>query len=159
MVKTTKFAIMLGGNLGDSAAIFREALVKLAAAGCRELRMSRIYRGAAVDCVPGTPDFSDAAVTGGWDGSAAELLGACREIERGAGRPAEHSSRESRTLDIDLILFGDEVIDTPELTVPHPRAQVRRFVLEPLSELLPDVRFPDSGRKIGECLRILPPEV
>ena len=159
MVKSTKFAIMLGGNLGDSAAIFRAALDRLAAAGCRNLRMSRIHRGAAVDCVPGTPDFSDAAATGEWSGSALELLRLCRKLEREAGRPAEHSSRESRTLDIDLILFGDEVIDTPELTVPHPRAQTRRFVLEPLAELLPDVRFPDSGRKIGECLRNLPPEV
>lgn len=159
MVKTTKFAIMLGGNLGDSAAIFRKTLSKLTSAGCRNLRMSRIYRGGAVDCIPGTPDFSDAAVTGEWDGTAIELLYVCRRLECEAGRPEQHSSRESRTLDIDLILFGDEVIDTPELKVPHPRAQIRRFVLEPLSELLPDVSFPDSGRKIGECLRILPPEV
>lgn len=159
MVKSTKFAIMLGGNLGDSAAIFREALDKLAASGCRKLRMSRIYRGAAVDCAPGVPDFSDAAAAGEWSGTALELLRLCQTLEREAGRPADHSSRESRTLDIDLVLFGDEVIDTPELKVPHPRAQSRRFVLEPLAELLPDARFPDSGRKIGECLRILPPEV
>ena len=83
----------------------------------------------------------------------------CQEIELEAGRPADHSSRESRTLDLDIILFGDAVIDTPELKVPHPRAQIRRFVLEPLSELLPAARFPDSGRKIEECLGILPPEV
>lgn len=159
MVKSTKFAIMLGGNLGDSAAIFRDALEKLSSAGCRKLRMSRIFRSAAVDCVPGTPEFSDAAATGEWGGTAFELLRLCQKLEREAGRPAEHSSCESRTLDIDLILFGDEVIDTPELQIPHPRAQRRRFVLEPLTELLPDARFPDSGRKIAECLRNLPPEV
>ena len=152
MVKSTKFAIMLGGNLGDSEKIFARALEKLASGGCRELKMSRIHRSAAVDCVPGTPDFSDAAATGEWDGSPFALL-------REAGRPADHSSRESRTLDLDIILFGDAVIDTPELKVPHPRAQIRRFVLEPLSELLPAARFPDSGRKIEECLGILPPEV
>lgn len=137
MVKSTKFAIMLGGNLGDSEKIFARALEKLASGGCRELKMSRIHRSAAVDCVPGTPDFSDAAATGEWDGSPFALLRLCQEIEREAGRPADHSSRESRTLDLDIILFGDAVIDTPELKVPHPRAQIRRFVLEPLSELAP----------------------
>ena len=159
MGKTTKFAIMLGGNLGDPAVIFRKTLEKLARGGCRNLRMSRIRRSAAVDCVPGTPDFADAAAAGEWDGTALELLRFCRRLECEAGRPLRHSSRESRILDIDLILFGSEVIDTPELTVPHPRARGRRFVLESLAELLPDVRFPDSGRKIIECLRNLPPEV
>ncbi len=159
MVKSTKFAIMLGGNLGDSAAIFRETIDKLARAGCEKLQMSRIFRGVAVDCVPGTPDFCDAAVTGEWRGTALELLRLGQKLEREAGRPDEHSSRESRPLDIDLILFGDEVIDTPELKVPHPRAHLRRFVLEVLAELLPEGRFPDSGRKIAECLKNLPPEV
>lgn len=158
MVKSTKFAIMLGGNLGNSAEIFREAVKKLAAAGCGELKMSRIYRSAPVDCVPGTPDFSDAALTGIWPGNALELLRLCRKLEQEAGRSADHSSRESRTLDLDLILFGDEVRNTPELTLPHPRAQQRRFVLEPLAELIPEARFPDTGRKIEECLRNLPPE-
>ncbi len=158
MVKSTKFAIMLGGNLGDSAKIFHDAVRKLAAAGCDDLRMSRIHRSAAVDCVPGTPDFCDAALTGTWKGDALELLRLCRRLEQEAGRPANHSSRESRTLDLDLILFGDEIRNTPELTLPHPRAQLRRFVLEPLAELIPETRFPDSGRKIEECLRNLPPE-
>lgn len=158
MAKSTKFAIMLGGNLGNSAEIFRDAVRKLASAGCRELRMSRIHRSAAVDCVPGTPDFCDAALTGNWEGDALELLHLCQRIEREAGRPANHSRRESRTLDLDLILFGDEIRTTPELTLPHPRAQLRRFVLEPLAELIPEMRFPDSGRKIKECLRFLPLE-
>lgn len=86
MVKSTKFAIMLGGNLGDSEKIFARALEKLASGGCRELKMSRIHRSAAVDCVPGTPDFSDAAATGEWDGSPFALLRLCQEIEREAGR-------------------------------------------------------------------------
>ena len=149
---------MLGGNLGNSGEIFRAAVQKLAEAGCGKLRMSRIFRSAAVDCVPGTPEFSDAALTGEWEGDAPGLLRLCRRIEREAGRPADHSSRESRTLDLDLILFGDEIRNTPELTLPHPRAQKRRFVLEPLSELIPDARFPDTGLKIEECLRNLPPE-
>lgn len=159
MAKSTKFAVMLGGNLGDSEQIFAQALKKLAFGGCKNLKMSRIHHSAAVDCVPGTPDFCDAAVTGEWKGSPFELFLLCKKIEREAGRPEQHSSRESRTLDLDLILFGNAVIDTPELKIPHPAAQFRRFVLEPLSELLPEARFPDSGRKIKECLKFLPMDV
>ena len=122
------------------------------------LMRALVRRGMSVQTFECGPDFSDAALTGIWPGNALELLRLCRKLEQEAGRPADHSSRESRTLDLDLILFGDEVRNTPELTLPHPRAQQRRFVLEPLAELIPEARFPDTGRKIEECLRNLPPE-
>ena len=144
----TPVALMLGGNLGDSAAVFAEAAAQLERAGLTEIRTSRIFRSAPVDCVPGTPDFSDQALTGIWPGTARELFAVCQKLERAAGRPEHHSSREARTLDIDLILFGDAVSDAPELTIPHPRAKNRRFVLEPLAEIAPDWRFPDSGKTI-----------
>ena len=144
----TPVALMLGGDLGDSAAVFAAATAALERAGLTEIRRSRIYRSAPVDCVPGTPDFSDQALTGRWRGTARELFAICQQLERDAGRPKEHSSREARTLDIDLILFGDTVSDTPELTIPHPRAKNRRFVLEPLAEIAPDWRFPDTGKTI-----------
>ncbi|MDR0933305.1 MAG: 2-amino-4-hydroxy-6-hydroxymethyldihydropteridine diphosphokinase [Victivallales bacterium] len=159
MLKSTKIAIALGGNLGNPEENFRIAAQKLIDGGCEELQTSRIYRSAAVDCVANTPDFCNAALCGKWKGSALELLHLCQRIEREAGRPAEHSQREARTLDLDIILFGDEVCDTPELTLPHPRAQNRRFVLEPLSELIPDDRFPDTGMKIAECLRKSSPKI
>ena len=104
--------------------------------------------------MPGTPDFLDQAFTGSWEGTAEELLRLCRRIETEAGRPVCHSSRESRILDCDIILFGDEVIDTPELSVPHPRARRRRFVLAPLSEIAPAMRFPD-GVSVEQALREL----
>ena len=155
MVKSTKFAIMLGGNLGNSAEIFREAVKKLAAAGCGELKMSRIYRSAPVDCVPGTPDFSDAALTGIWPGNALELLRLCRKLEQEAGRPADHSSRESRTLDLDLILFGERILHTDSLILPHPLAHTRLFVLLPLTEIAPDALFPTLHLKASELLAAL----
>ena len=150
-----KIVLMLGGNTGDTAAYFQDACEKLQKNGVKNLRCSPIYHSAAVDCVPGTPDFCDAAVTGEWAGSAVELLMLCQRLEREAGRPAEHSSRESRTLDIDIIFFGSEIIDTPELSVPHPRAALREFVLEPLAELDPGLIFPDSGLSVQETLKIL----
>ena len=89
-------------------------------------------------------DFLDRAVTGVWHDSALELLKLCQKIEVEAGRPVIHSSRESRVLDIDIILFGNEMISLPELIIPHPRARQRRFVLEPLAEIAHDWQFPDS---------------
>lgn len=151
----TPVALMLGGDLGDSAVVFAAAAAALERAGLTEMRRSRIFRSAPVDCVPGTPDFSDQALTGLWRGTARELFTICQQLERDAGRPKDHSSREARTLDIDLILFGDTVSDAPELTIPHPRAKNRRFVLEPLSEIAPDWRFPDTGTTILQEFRRL----
>jgi len=146
--RETPVALMLGGDLGDSARIFDDAAAGLAIGGLKHIRRSAIHRSAPVDCVPGTPDFSDQALTGVWSGSVAELLALCKRLERAAGRPERHSSREARTLDCDIIIFGSTVSNTPELTIPHPRAKCRRFVLEPLAEIAPDWVFPDSGTTV-----------
>ena len=140
----TKTAIMLGGNLPDTLQKMDFALDRLQKSGFIVNKISKIFHSAAVDCVPGTPDFLDRAVTGVWHDSALELLKLCQKIEVEAGRPAIHSSRESRVLDIDIILFGNEMISLPELIIPHPRARQRRFVLEPLAEIAPNWQFPDS---------------
>ena len=100
----------------------------------------------------------NAALIGEWAGSAEELLAVCQRLEREAGRPEKHSSRESRPLDLDLIPFGDERRETAFLRLPHPRAQERGFVLMPLAEVAGKWRFPDSGRTVRECLENLPPE-
>ena len=152
MPKYVKIALSLGGNLGDPEAAFAAAERALAAAGVRHLRRSASIVTEPVECPPGTPDFHNAAVTGEWSGTAAALLALCRRLERAAGRPADHGFHTPRPLDIDIIGFGDEVMDTPELTIPHPRAQERRFVLAPLAEIAPDFRFADSGRTAAEAL-------
>ena len=155
MIKSVKIAVLLGGNLGDTAAIFDRAVEKLRSGGVKSIRRSAVLKNPAVDCVPGTADFLNAALTGIWSGSAGELLALCQRIEREEGRPAEHSSRESRTLDLDLILFGDKCIDQMNLKVPHPRARQRKFVLGPLAEIAPDWRFPDSGESVANALKKL----
>ena len=148
-------ALALGGNLGDVEAAFRFALQELAAHGVTHLRMARVIRTAPVDCAPGTPDFLNSAAIGCWRGSAAALLALTQRIEVAAGRPAEHGRNVSRVLDIDLILFGDRCIATPLLTIPHPAARRRRFVLEPLAEIAPDWVFPDNRESVADAWRRL----
>ena len=106
----TEIAVMLGGNLPGSAEVIKEALKKFAAAGVEDICTSEVKISEAVDCVPGTPDFLDMAFAGKWAGTEVELLELCQRLEREAGRPAIHSSRESRILDCDIIFFGDDDI-------------------------------------------------
>ena len=149
-----KTAIMLGGNLPDTPQMMDFALKQLENGGFQVEKISKIFHSEAVDCVPNTPDFLDRAVTGTWNGTADKLLELTQNIEIASGRPKVHSSRESRVLDIDLILFGDETVNTPHLTIPHPRALQRRFVLEPLAEIAPDWQFPGK-LTVAEALKQL----
>ena len=150
MVKAVKFALSAGGNVGNVEKSILLAVEKLKDAGVGELRLSGRYRTEPVDCAPGTPDFINVAVTGFWSGSALELLNICQNLEVESGRPRQHGVNQPRTLDLDLILFGDEIVDTAALKVPHPRAKGRRFVLEPLAEIAEDMRFPDCGKSVKE---------
>lgn len=85
-----------------------------------------------------------------------ELLDRCFEIEKQRGRDRAKEQRWGpRTLDLDLLMFGDAVIEEAGLTVPHPRLHERRFVLEPLSHLAPQVVIPGVGKTVRECLRML----
>lgn len=142
----------LGGNMGDVAGAFRTAAEKLVSASFRMEKMSSIYRTAPVGCEPGAPDFLNAALSGWWNGTPLELLSVCKQIEVEAGRPEVHPKWHSRPLDIDIILFGNEIISDSNLVIPHPMASERAFVLVPLSEIAPDVIFPDSGKKTSELL-------
>ena len=101
--------LMLGGNLGKVKETFDFAVEELIRNGFVLQSRSGAESSEPVDCVPGTPDFQDEAILGSWEKSPEELLALTQKIERLAGRPEKHSSRESRTLDIDLILFGNTV--------------------------------------------------
>ena len=148
-------AIGVGGNIGDSRRIFAEALKMLAEGGVGDLKMASFIVTKPVDCVPGTPDFMNTAVTGDWCGTPLELLALTQSIERAMGRPVAHSSHESRTLDLDILLMDGLTVDEPTLTIPHPRMCERRFVLKPLAELESDWLIPGVGKTVGECLEQL----
>lgn len=130
--------IALGGNIGDVPEAFRRALEALSSAGFRIRRFSSLYRTAPVDCESGAPVFTNAALSGFWDSTAPELLRLCQKIEADNGRPNDHARHVSRTLDLDIISFGRETIKTPVLTVPHPEAARRAFVMDPVREIEPE---------------------
>jgi 2-amino-4-hydroxy-6-hydroxymethyldihydropteridine diphosphokinase len=150
-----KIAIALGGNLGNVEKSFDFAKSELKKHGMVIDAVSSNYRTSPVDCAPGTPDFVNAALIGEWRESPESLLRLCQQIEQTSGRPAVHGINKPRTLDLDIILFGDCIISSTELTIPHPRAHERSFVLQPLAEIAPEWTFPDSGKTVEQLLEEL----
>ena len=146
-----RVAIALGGNQGEVSAAFAKAVEMLRLGGMSRIRMARAIITAAEGCHPGTPDFLNSALVGEWPGTPMELLALTQSIERKMGRPAEHDSRASRPLDLDILLVDETTLDLPTLVVPHPRMRERRFVLEPLAEIAPDWRVPPTGETVA-CL-------
>ena len=129
--------IGLGANLGDARAALRSAVQAMAALpGTRLLRVSSLYRSAPVDA--GGPDYLNAVAELDTTLAPLALLHALQSIEQAAGRERPYRNAP-RTLDLDLLLHGDERLDSPELTVPHPRMGERAFVLLPLAELAPQL--------------------
>jgi 2-amino-4-hydroxy-6-hydroxymethyldihydropteridine diphosphokinase len=138
--------IGLGGNLGDAAATLRHAFKDLdALANTRLLRASKLYRSRAWGRID-QPDFINAVAMIETGLGARELLDAMLEIEHHAGRERHADERWGpRTLDLDLLLYGDAVIDEPGLHVPHPHLHERSFALVPLVEIAPDAMIPGIG--------------
>lgn len=145
-----------GSNLGDREQLIRFAVDGLKAGGLAVGRVSPLYETDPVDCDEGVPPFLNGVLQGVWDGSPEALLALCQSIERRAGRPEKHSSRQSRELDLDIILFGSEIIRSERLTVPHPRAFQRAFVLVPMNDIAPEAVFPDREKNVSQLLRKLP---
>jgi len=142
-----RVAIALGSNLGD-----REAHITAGVAALRtripDLRLSPLFETDPVGVVA-QPPFLNAAAVGSWAGSAPELLALLLRIEAAAGRERPFPGAP-RTLDLDLVLFGDDILDLPGLTVPHPRFRDRLFVLAPLAAIAGDWRDPASGHTVEE---------
>jgi 2-amino-4-hydroxy-6-hydroxymethyldihydropteridine diphosphokinase len=137
----------LGANLGEAARTLREALCELdALPDTRLLRASRLYRTPAWG-VEAQPDFINAVAQLDTALDPRELLDALLALERAHGRDRARESRWGpRTLDLDLLLYGDRHIDEPGLRVPHPHLHERGFVLLPLAEIAPDLVVPGAGR-------------
>jgi 2-amino-4-hydroxy-6-hydroxymethyldihydropteridine diphosphokinase len=142
--------LSLGSNLGDREAHLLEALVRLEAAGIHMLRRSAIYETEPQD-LPDQPWFLNLVVEVETELFARLLLARIQAIELGMGRKRE-VAKGPRTIDIDILFFENFVISSRELQVPHPRLSERRFVLEPLSELAPDLAHPVNGKTVREML-------
>ncbi len=143
-------AVTLGSNLGDRAAHLDFAIARLATL-LDNLKASRYYDTVPVGVSGPQPIYLNAAAVGTTTLSARELLDGLLAIERERGRERPHDNAP-RTLDLDLILFGDAVIVEPGLIVPHPRFRERRFVLEPLAEVAAGLRDPVTGKTADQLL-------
>ncbi len=155
---TVQAFIGIGSNLGDRLANCRAALDRLALLpGTTLTRVSPLFESEPREGVEGGLFLNGVAELATLL-SPRELLGQLQGIEAALGRPPDHLPGTARRIDLDLLLYGESVMDEPDLTIPHPRMAARRFVLAPLTALAPAVRHPVLGLTAAELLRRLGPE-
>ena len=146
--------LSLGSNVGDRAANLRSALAGLGAVG-KVVAVSSFYETEPVE-LTAQPWFLNCAAKLETERMPKQLMKSILDLERQMGRKRQQN-KGPRNIDIDILLFGASIIETTGLTVPHPALHQRRFVLEPLTEIAPEVRHPVFKRTIRELLDALPP--
>jgi 2-amino-4-hydroxy-6-hydroxymethyldihydropteridine diphosphokinase len=142
--------IALGSNIGDRAENLRVAREQIEAPDLGIVRASSIYETAPRD-IEDQPWFLNQVIECETDLFPRQLLARLQKIERAMGRK-QRIAKGPREIDLDILLFGNAVVKAPELEVPHPRLAERRFVLEPLAELVPDKKHPGTRRTMRELL-------
>lgn len=146
----TNIYLALGTNVGDRENNLREAIRRLSESGIHIIKTSSIYETEPVDYLD-QPWFLNAVLEAQTELSAAQLLATLRNIESqmGSNKPF---AKGPRLIDLDILLYGTDTIDTPELQVPHPRMLQRNFVLIPLAEIAPNLRHPSWPATASELL-------
>jgi len=152
--------VALGSNMGDSVSNIRRAMSRLQALSQEPLVKSSLWQTTPLDCPPDSPLFVNGVVglVPNSNETPESLLRKLQAIEKEFGRMPKKVLNEPRSLDLDLIAFGNETRATKDLVLPHPRAHQRRFVLQPLSEIAPDFIFPGQTATVSELLKGLPPD-
>ena len=145
--------LALGSNLGDRQNNLESAIVALEAAGVSIVQRSALYETEPQD-FKDQPWFLNMALEVETACFPIQLLAVLQRIEREMGRirGREAVPKGPRTIDIDILLYGKTVLEVPQLAIPHPRMSERRFVLEPLLEIAPDLRHPKTGRPFSRDL-------
>ena len=148
-------AVALGANLGDrlgNLRAARKAILGLSNAK-PPILCSAIYETDPVGCEPGAEKFLNAVVEFDYKSDPASLLKQLIQIEEGLGRRRDHKKNVSRTIDIDLLYCGDRRINNKPLQLPHPRMHLRRFVLEPLADIRPNLVLPGQTKTVKKLLQ------
>jgi 2-amino-4-hydroxy-6-hydroxymethyldihydropteridine diphosphokinase len=153
--KTSSLAfVALGSNLGDSRKIILDALARLQQFSDSPILKSSLWQTLPVDCPPDSPKFVNAVVglIPNENETPESLLKKLRGLEKEFGRAPKIILNEPRSLDLDLIAFGNELRNSPELILPHPRAHLRKFVLQPLGEIAPELILLGQGKTVSQLL-------
>jgi 2-amino-4-hydroxy-6-hydroxymethyldihydropteridine diphosphokinase len=147
-------AVALGSNLGDRLDNLRTARQQICDLADIQppLLSSAIYETDPVDCEPGAPKFLNAVVEFGYNGDPQQLLKELKSVEDALGRPREHPRNVSRKIDIDLLYIGEAEMNEGELELPHPRMHLRKFVLQPLADIRPELVLPRQAKTVRELL-------
>jgi len=147
-------AVALGSNLGDRLENLRAArrqIIRLAKVQPLVVS-SAIYETEPIDCEPGANKFLNAIIEFDYEGEPIHLLEQLLHIEESLGRKRVHPKNVSRTIDIDLLYCGDRQIDNERLQLPHPQMHLRKFVLQPLADIQPELVLPNQRKTIRELL-------
>jgi 2-amino-4-hydroxy-6-hydroxymethyldihydropteridine diphosphokinase len=149
--------IGLGSNVGDRLAHLREAFrrIRRLHTGSEPPLVSSIFETSPIDCAPGTDPYLNAAVEIRFNRPPTVLHDALLHIEREMGRPSKRPRNAPRTIDLDVLYFGNLILNNPEIIIPHPRLAERRFVLAPLSEIAPELVLPGQTKTIRTLLEDL----
>jgi 2-amino-4-hydroxy-6-hydroxymethyldihydropteridine diphosphokinase len=150
--------IALGSNLGDSRKIILDAIPRLQNLSSGPILKSSLWQTSPVNCPPDSPKFVNAVVglIPKKNETPESLLKKLRELEKEFGRAPKMVLNEPRPLDLDLIAFENEIRNSPELILPHPRAHLRKFVLQPLGEIAPELILPGQRKTVAKLLAEFP---